>query len=110
MYNTQIKSTGMGKGDKKTRRGKIVLGTYGVRRRRKKGAILSKPSKTAREKETPRKRPVREKSEVKAAAEAREKVVDEKPAPKVQKASREKKEAGETASEKKPKKEKKNEE
>ena len=66
VYNTQIKSTGMGKGDKKTRRGKIVLGTYGVRRRRKKGAILSKPSKTAREKETPRKRPVREKSEVKA--------------------------------------------
>ena len=26
----------MGKGDKKTRRGKIILGTYGVRRRRKK--------------------------------------------------------------------------
>ena len=26
----------MGKGDKKSRRGKIILGTYGVRRRRKK--------------------------------------------------------------------------
>lgn len=26
----------MGKGDKKTRRGKIVNGTYGVRRRKKK--------------------------------------------------------------------------
>ena len=26
----------MGKGDKKTRRGKIILGTFGVRRRRKK--------------------------------------------------------------------------
>ncbi len=27
----------MGKGDRKTRRGKIIKGTYGVRRRRKKG-------------------------------------------------------------------------
>lgn len=27
----------MGKGDKKTRRGKIILGTFGVRRRRKPG-------------------------------------------------------------------------
>lgn len=31
----------MGKGDKKTRRGKIILGTYGVRRRRK---IEDKPA------------------------------------------------------------------
>ena len=31
----------MGKGDKKTRRGKIIIGTYGVRRRRKKA---NKPS------------------------------------------------------------------
>jgi ribosomal small subunit protein bTHX len=29
----------MGKGDKKTRRGKIILGTYGVRRRKKPGKI-----------------------------------------------------------------------
>ncbi|NHF60747.1 30S ribosomal protein THX [Flavobacteriaceae bacterium TP-CH-4] len=31
----------MGKGDKKTRRGKIINGTYGVRRRRK---IKKKPT------------------------------------------------------------------
>ncbi|NSW44742.1 MAG: 30S ribosomal protein THX [Bacteroidales bacterium] len=37
----------MGKGDKKSRRGKIVLGTYGVRRPRKK----SKVSATAKAEE-----------------------------------------------------------
>ncbi len=39
----------MGKGDKKTRRGKIVIGSYGVRRRRriKKSAVITvKAAKT----------------------------------------------------------------
>lgn len=37
----------MGKGDKKTRRGKISLGTFGVRRPRKKAKpiIVEKPKK-----------------------------------------------------------------
>jgi len=35
----------MGKGDKKTRRGKIVKGTYGVRRRRKKKTVQEAPKK-----------------------------------------------------------------
>jgi 30S ribosomal protein S31 len=30
----------MGKGDKKSRRGKIIKGTYGVRRKRKSGKII----------------------------------------------------------------------
>ena len=42
----------MGKGDKKTRRGKIILGTYGVRRKRKKNAgIIAKSSGFAEDKE-----------------------------------------------------------
>ncbi len=32
----------MGKGDKKTKRGKIVKGSYGKKRRRKKGKKVSK--------------------------------------------------------------------
>lgn len=37
----------MGKGDKKTKRGKIVLGSYGVRRsRKKKSAVAAIPSKS----------------------------------------------------------------
>jgi ribosomal small subunit protein bTHX len=39
----------MGKGDKKSKRGKIVLGTYGVRRRRKTGKIVN-PSASAQAK------------------------------------------------------------
>jgi ribosomal small subunit protein bTHX len=42
----------MGKGDKKTRRGKIVLGSYGVRRKRKTNKAIpekvAKPVKTAK--------------------------------------------------------------
>jgi 30S ribosomal protein S31 len=30
----------MGKGDKKTRRGKLFIGTYGVRRRKRKGQVF----------------------------------------------------------------------
>jgi len=56
----------MGKGDKKTRRGKIILGTYGVRRPRKK---VNKPSVTlvqpVKEKELKEKKPLKEKSRLK---------------------------------------------
>ena len=45
----------MGKGDKKTRRGKIVNGTYGVRRPRKKSStvvVAKKPKAKAKAKKT----------------------------------------------------------
>jgi ribosomal small subunit protein bTHX len=68
----KTKSNIMGKGDKKTRRGKIILGTYGVRRRRKK---INKPEIKnvipPKAKEIKEKKPLREKKEapeVKAAA------------------------------------------
>ncbi|HUS86815.1 MAG TPA: 30S ribosomal protein THX [Bacteroidales bacterium] len=35
----------MGKGDKKTKRGKIVKGSYGVRRLRKKKTVTQAPKK-----------------------------------------------------------------
>lgn len=61
----------MGKGDKKTRRGKITLGTFGVRRRRKKAnkpAVKMAPPATEKEL---KEKPVKEK---KAVKEVREKV------------------------------------
>jgi 30S ribosomal protein S31 len=102
----------MGKGDKKTRRGKIILGTFGVRRRRKKEAAKDiKPLIATKEKEIKEKKPVKEKAEVKevkAVAEAKEiKAPKEKTAPKAPKAVKEKKEATDKAAEPKPKKEKK---
>ncbi len=55
----------MGKGDKKTRRGKIILGTYGVRRRRKKADKPEiKPAKVIKDKEIKDKKPVKESKEV----------------------------------------------
>lgn len=39
------KSIGMGKGDKKSKRGKINSGTYGVRRTRKKKKPSATPTK-----------------------------------------------------------------
>lgn len=42
----------MGKGDKKTRRGKIVNGTYGVRRRKKKKGTVPLAEKEAKAKKT----------------------------------------------------------
>jgi len=36
-----IKKISMGKGDKKTKRGKIVIGSYGVRRIRKKKRVIA---------------------------------------------------------------------
>jgi ribosomal small subunit protein bTHX len=60
----------MGKGDKKTRRGKIILGTYGVRRRRKKA---DKPEikhvNIPQEKALKDKKPHREKKEIPAIKE-----------------------------------------
>lgn len=38
----------MGKGDKKTKRGKITIGSYGVRRPRKKTKTIVKPVKKAK--------------------------------------------------------------
>jgi 30S ribosomal protein S31 len=99
----------MGKGDKKTRRGKIIIGTFGVRRRRKKdGKQDIKPAIAPIAKEVKEKKPVREKTEVKeakAAAEVKEvKAIKEKAAPRAPKVAKEKKEV---AAEPKPKKEKK---
>ena len=52
----------MGKGDKKTRRGKIILGSYGVRRRRKKAdKPEAKAVKVIKQKEPKDKKPVKEK-------------------------------------------------
>ena len=63
----------MGKGDKKTRRGKIILGSYGVRRPRKKNDKPEvKPVKTILLKEPKDKKPVKEKKEVKETAAVKE--------------------------------------
>jgi 30S ribosomal protein S31 len=40
----------MGKGDKKTRRGKIVIGSYGVRRPRKKTIVTKAAGKVKKKK------------------------------------------------------------
>ena len=56
----------MGKGDKKSRRGKIILGSYGVRRPRKKNDKPEvKPLKEILLKETKDKKPLKEKKEPK---------------------------------------------
>ncbi|WP_109097779.1 30S ribosomal protein THX [Aquimarina sp. AU58] len=47
----------MGKGDKKTRRGKIIMGTYGRLRRRKKSTAITattKPKTAAKIEPTPK--------------------------------------------------------
>jgi 30S ribosomal protein S31 len=102
----------MGKGDKKTRRGKIIIGTYGVRRRRKKADKQEiKPVKVSIVKEEKDKKAVRVKAEVKevkTAAEVKEiKVTREKAATKAPKPAKEKKEVTAIAVEPKPKKGKK---
>jgi 30S ribosomal protein S31 len=102
----------MGKGDKKTRRGKIILGTYGVRRPKKKADKAEiKPSIASTKKEVKEKKPVREKSEAKegkTVAEVREpRVAKEKAAVKTPKVPKEKKEASEVVEEAKSKKVKK---
>ena len=104
----------MGKGDKKSRRGKIILGTFGVRRRRGKADKPDiKPLIVIKEKEPKDKKPVREKTEakeVKPVAEIKEtKVIKEKTAVKVPKVAKEKKEVtkGKITEGPRPKKEKK---
>ena len=101
----------MGKGDKKTRRGKIILGTFGVRRRRK---TVEKPDikpPVAAGKEVKEKKTAKEKAEVKeenVAAEVKEsKGAKEKAAPRAHKAAKEKKEVPEPNDIPKAKKEKK---
>ena len=63
----------MGKGDKKSRRGKIIMGSFGVRRRRKK-ADKKEIMPIARTKvvEAKDKKPVKEKKEVKEVVEVKE--------------------------------------
>ncbi|MBK8882064.1 MAG: 30S ribosomal protein THX [Bacteroidales bacterium] len=102
----------MGKGDKKSRRGKIILGTFGIRRRRKKvNSPEVKPLIETGSKDTKDKRPVREKAEikeVKSSSEVKEpKAPKEKAAPKATKTAKEKKDVAEGVAEPKPKKEKK---
>jgi 30S ribosomal protein S31 len=129
--NNKIKLFIMGKGDKKSRRGKIILGTYGVRRRRKKDNKPEIKPEIIKVKEVKEKKPVKEKKEAvevkevkevhevketKVAKEAKEvKAVKEKKEVKAPKAVKEKKEvketkapaAGKETAEAKPKKEKK---
>jgi 30S ribosomal protein S31 len=105
----------MGKGDKKTRRGKIILGTFGARRRHKKADKAAiKPMNVVTDKEVKDKKPVKEKSEVrevKPVEEVKEvkevKVPRERVAAKATKVVKEKKEVPDNAGESKPKKEKK---
>ncbi len=68
----------MGKGDKKSRRGKIILGTYGVRRPRQKAAkatekkaVVSKTDEVKERKPLKERKEVREVKEVKEIAEPR---------------------------------------
>jgi 30S ribosomal protein S31 len=97
----------MGKGDKKSRRGKIILGTFGARRRRKKAALaIAKPVVSSASAEIKTKKAVKPKAEPKEAA-VTEKVIKEKTVAKTAKAPKEKKEQEEPAAEAKPKKEKK---
>jgi 30S ribosomal protein S31 len=97
----------MGKGDKKSRRGKIILGTFGVRRRRKQAALtIEKPVVSSESAEIKPKKAVKPKAEPKEA-EVPEKVTKEKTVTKPVKAPKEKKEQEEPAAEAKPKKEKK---
>ena len=60
----------MGKGDKKSRRGKIFQGSFGVRRRRKKAnkpTVVLKP--IVREKQLSDKKPLKDKKAVKETDE-----------------------------------------
>ena len=86
----------MGKGDKKSRRGKIILGTFGVRRLRKKDdKPVVKPVPVTVGSELKESKPAKEKSEVKEikpVAETREtKAVKEKVSVKAPKPAKEKK-------------------
>jgi len=81
----------MGKGDKKSRRGKIILGSYGVRRHRKKAYKAEvEPLKLTKQKDLKEIKPPKEKKEI-----AEIQVAKEKPEAKVQKVVKEKKEVKE---------------
>ena len=68
MVLNNSKQTDMGKGDKKSRRGKIILGTFGVRRPRKKADKAEiKPEKAVSV--VKEKKPVKEAKESHAKAE-----------------------------------------
>jgi 30S ribosomal protein S31 len=65
----------MGKGDKKTKRGKIIAGSYGVRRSKKSNkspVVVAKPEKikeaTVQQTETEKKMPVAKKTTAKKPA------------------------------------------
>ena len=64
----------MGKGDKKSRRGKIILGSYGVRRPRKKDKQEVKPVAEVQIKE-PKKKESRETVEKEVKGASKEKPV-----------------------------------
>jgi 30S ribosomal protein S31 len=63
----------MGKGDKKSRRGKIIIGTFGVRRRKKKlTASLAKPDIKVKDVKIIEKKVLKEKKEVKETKDIKE--------------------------------------
>jgi 30S ribosomal protein S31 len=76
--NKTIKPTAMGKGDKKSRRGKIIIGTYGVRRPKNKlhtsesksGITVKNPILKEKKPEKPEK-PEKQKKEVKEKKETK---------------------------------------
>lgn len=88
----------MGKGDKKSRRGKIILGTFGVRRLRKKASGSSvSPSAASAEKPVEKKKstaPVVENPSVPPAEVKETKAVKETRALKEVKAAKESKKTG----------------
>ena len=74
----------MGKGDQKTKRGKIIAGSYGVRRRRKANSIVAaKPTEKAVKEMPVSEKPVKEKPvKTKVVEVAPEVVAEVKKAPK----------------------------
>jgi len=63
----------MGKGDKKSKRGKIILGSYGIKRPRKKpDKPVIKLAKVTKEKAIKEVKPVKEVKEVKPVEEVKE--------------------------------------
>lgn len=92
----------MGKGDKKSKRGKILMGSYGVRRRKRKASytapveavVVEKPVKARQEKPVAKAKTEVEDVIVEApvvdlAAEPAEKPARKKPAPKAKPAQKE---------------------
>jgi 30S ribosomal protein S31 len=92
----------MGKGDKKSRRGKITIGSFGVRRRRRvvarstsAPALKEEPVvKAKKEKQAPKPKPVAEEVKIEepvaeAVAEVAEKPAKKKSAPKAKTAKKE---------------------